>query len=150
VGNGFFNDQKPTIYPVGQAPSALFLGHFSGLGLGLATLNAGSSDGSLITGMASASPQTQSFSTGGLRPTTGFAGDCTGNGFTGLVVGNNADGHLALVLGGAAGLSLSQTLTSAGAPNPTGLSFAGVSDGLLNFYVSTAGREAALSLAFNL
>jgi hypothetical protein len=47
-------------------------------------------------------------------------------------------------------LSLSQTLTSAEAPNPTSLSFAGVSDGLLSFYVSTAGREAALNLAFDL
>src|SRR4029077_6136407 len=84
------------------------------------------------------------------RSTTGFAGDFTGNGFTDLVVGNNGDGHLALLLGGASGLSLSQTLTSAEAPNPTSLSFAGVSDGLLSFYVSTAGREAALNLAFDL
>jgi hypothetical protein len=150
VGSGFFNDQNPTIYPVGQAPSALFLGKFSGLGLGLATLNAGSSDGTLITGLGSSSPLTQTFPTGGDRPTTGFAGDFTGSGFTDLVVGNNGDGHLALLLGGAAGLSLSQTLTSAGAPNPTGLSFAGVSDGLLDFYVSTAGREAATLLAFSL
>src|SRR5262249_55514962 len=33
---------------------------------------------------------------------------------------------------------------------PTSVSFAGVSDGLLSFYVSTAGREAATALAFNL
>ena len=30
------------------------------------------------------------------------------------------------------------------------MSFAGVSDGLLSFYVSTAGREAASNLGFNL
>ena len=30
VGSGFFNDQSPTVYPVGQAPSALFLGNFGG------------------------------------------------------------------------------------------------------------------------
>ena len=59
--------------------------------------------GTLITGPASASPVTQTFATGGLRPTTGFAGDFTGNGFTDLVVGNNGDGHLALLLGGRAG-----------------------------------------------
>ena len=150
IGNGFFNDQSPTIYPVGQVPSALFLGHFSGLGLGLATLNAGSDDGTLITGLGSADPRTETFSTGGDRPTTGFAGDFRSNGFTDLVVGNNGDGHLALLLGGADGLSLSQTLVSAEAPTPTGLSFAGVSRGVLSFYVSTAGHEAALELAFDL
>ena len=41
----------------------------------------------------------QSFPTGGDSPTTGFAGDFTGNGFTDLVVGNNGDGHLALLTG---------------------------------------------------
>ena len=54
----------------------------------------------------------------------GFAGDFTGNGFTDLVVGNNGDGRLALLTGGPGGLSLSQTLSSAEVPNPTGLSFA--------------------------
>ena len=93
---------------------------------------------------------TQSFPTGGDSPTSGFAGDFTGNGFTDLVVGNNGDGQLALLTGGPGGLSLSQTLSSAEAPNPTALSFAGVSDGLLSFYVSTAGHEAATNLAFNL
>src|SRR5262249_7212236 len=152
VGGGFFNDQANAIktYAVGQAPSSLFLGDFNGLGLGVATLNAGSNDGSLITGLNTGSPVRQTFATGGDSPTSGFAGDFTGNGFTDLVVGNNGDGHLALLLGGASGLSLSQTLTSAEAPNPTSLSFAGVSDGLLNFYVSTAGREAAMNLAFDL
>ncbi len=151
AGSGFFNDQSPTVYPVGQAPSALFLGNFGGgAGRGLATLNPGSNDGTLISGLGSANPVTQSFSTGGDRPTAGFAGDFTSNGFTDLVVGNNGDGQLALLTGGPGGLSLTQTLSSAEAPNPTGLSFAGVSDGLLSFYVSTAGHEAALSLAFDL
>jgi len=152
VGGGFFNDQFRAVrtYAVGQGPSSLFLGDFSGLGLGLATLNAGSNNGTLISGAGSANPVIQSFATGGDSPTAGFAGDFTGDGFTDLVVGNNGDGHLALLLGGAGGLSLSQTLVSANAPNPTSLSFAGVSDGLLSFYVSTAGREAATNLAFNL
>src|SRR5262249_30481364 len=114
--------------------SALFLGHFGGgSGQGLATLNAGSNDGTLITGLASGSPTSQTFATGGQQPTTGFAGDFTGNGFTDLVVGNTGDGHLGLLLGGAGGLSLAQTLASAAAPEPTGLSFAGVSDGVLSF-----------------
>ncbi len=152
VGGGFFNDQTSATktYAVGQAPSSLFLGNFNGLGQGLATLNAGSNDGTLISNLDAANPVTQTFATGGDSPTSGFAGDFTGNGFTDLVVGNNGDGHLALLLGGSGGLSLSQTLVSPEAPNPTSLSFAGVSDGQLSFYVSTAGHEAAMNLAFNL
>ena len=57
---------------------------------------------------------------------------------------------LALLIGGPGGLSLFQTLSSAEVPNPTALSFGGVSDGLLSFYVSTAGHEAATNLTFNL
>jgi hypothetical protein len=149
VGGGFFNDQTQAIttIPVGQDPSGLFLGDFNG-GLGLATLNAGSNNGTLISGLGSASPLAQTFPTGGDRPTTGF--EFSNNGFTDLVVGNNADGQLALLTGGPGGLSLSQTISSAEAPNPTALSFGGVSDGLLNFYVSTAGHEAAMDLAFDL
>ena len=149
IGSGFFNDQNPTVYPVGQAPAALFLGNF-GQGLGLATLNAGSNDGTLISGLGSVSPLTQTFATGGERPATGFAGDFTGNGLTDLVVGNSGDGHLALLMAGADGLSLSQTLVSPQAPDPTGLSFGGISGGELSFYVSSAGREAATILAFDL
>ena len=59
VGGGFFNDQPTatTTIPVGQAPSSLFLGNFNGLGQGLATLNAGSNNGTLISGLGTASPQ---------------------------------------------------------------------------------------------
>ena len=40
---------------------------------------------------------TQTFPTGGLRPSSGFAGDFTGNGFTDLVVGNDGDGRVLAV-----------------------------------------------------
>jgi len=152
VGSGFFNDQPQAIktYSVGQDPAALFLGNFSGLGLGLATLNAGSNNGTLISNAGSANPVIQSFATGGNSPITGFAGDFNGNGYTDLVIGNNADGHLALLLGGSGGLSLSQSLSNPAAPNPTAVSFGGLSDGVLSFYVSTAGREAALQMTFDL
>src|SRR5262249_45196071 len=71
VGGGFFNNQPQATrtYAVGQAPSSLFLGNFNGLGQGLATLNSGSNDGTLITGIGLANPVTQSFSTGGDSPT---------------------------------------------------------------------------------
>ena len=151
VGSGFFNDQPQATktYSVGQDPAALFLGNF-GLGLGLATLNAGSNDGTLISDAGSANPVIRSFATGGDSPITGFAGDFSGNGLTDLVVGNNGDGHLALLLGGSDGLSLSQSLSNPAAPNPTAVSFGGVTDGVLSFYVSTAGHESALEMSFDL
>jgi hypothetical protein len=149
VRGGYFDEQPIATYTVGQAPSSLFLDDFNGLGQGLATLNAGSNDGTLISNLGSSNPVVQSFPTGGDSPTSGFAGDFTRDGFTDLVVGNNADGRLALLMGGSGGLSLTQTLYSPEAPAPTGLSFAGVSDGLLSFYVSTAGREAAMNLTFD-
>ena len=152
VGGGFFNDQPSAIktFSTGQGPAALLLGDFNGPNLGIATLNAGSNDGTLISSVGAADPLIQSFATGGDSPTTGFAGDFTGNGFTDLLVGNNGDGHLALLLGGSDGLSLSQSLFSATAPNPTAVSFAGISDGVLSFYVSTAGHDAALEMTFDL
>jgi hypothetical protein len=146
VGGGFFNDQNPTTYAVGQAPSGLFLGHFSGRGTEIAALNAGSNSVSLI----GPGGVTQTIPTGGLRPSSGFAGDFNSNGFTDLVVGNNGDGRLSLLVGGSGGLSLAQTLTSPDAPSPTSLSFGGLSGGVLSFYVASAGREAATSLAFDL
>ena len=123
VGNGYFNDQPQAItkVTVGQAPSALFLGNFDGFGQGLATLNTGSNNGTLISNLGLAEPVTQSFPTGGNSPTSGFAGDFTGNGFTDLVVGNNGDGALALLTGGSGGLTLSQTISSPDAPSPTSL-----------------------------
>ena len=148
IGGGFFNDQPQAVktYPVGQAPDGLFLGNFDGSGTSIAALNAGSNS---ITVIGPAG-QEQTVSTGGTEPTTGFAGDFNGNGLTDLVVGNTADGHLALLMGGSGGLVLSQTITDPAVPEPTGLSFAGVSGGVLSFYATTAGREAATELAFDL
>jgi hypothetical protein len=146
VGSGFFNDTKPVTYPVGQAPSGLFMGNFTGSGTSIATLNSGSDTISLI----GSDGLTQTISAGGLRPVSGFAGDFSNNGFTDLVVGDNGNGTFALFTGGVGALSLSQTITSDDAPSPTSLSFAGVTDGVLSFYASTEGRETATLLAFNL
>ena len=146
-GGGFFS-QTATTYPVGQAPDGLFLGDFSGSGTQIAALNGGSNSISLIN--PSSGGVTQTIPTGGVLPTSGFARDFNGNGFTDLVVGNTADGRIALFTGGAGGLNLSQSTTSAEVPSPTSLSFAGVSGGVLSFYAATAGREAASLLAFNL
>ena len=91
VGSGFFT-QTATTYPVGQAPDGLFLGDFSGSGTQIATLNGGSNTISLIN----PGGVTQTIPTGGVLPTSGFAGDFNGNGFTDLVVGNTADGRISL------------------------------------------------------
>jgi hypothetical protein len=145
VGGGFFG-QNATTYSVGQAPNGLFLGNFTGTGTEIAALNGGSNTISLIgqNGVIETVPA------GGLNPSSGFAGDFTNNGFADLVVGNFADGHLALLLGGPSGLTLSQSLTSDAVPSPTSLSFAGVSGGVVSFYAATAGHEVASLLAFNL
>jgi len=126
----------------------LFLGDFSGSGTQIATLNGGSNTISLIN--PNSGGVTQTIATGGVLPTSGFAGDFSGNGFSDLVVGNTADGRISLFLGGAGGLSLNQSTTSAEVPSPTSLSFAELSGGVLSFYAATAGREAASLLAFNL
>ena len=147
IGSGFFS-QNATTYSVGQAPDGLFLGDFSGSGTQIATLNGGSNSISLIN--PSAGGVIQTIATGGVLPTSGFAGEFTGNGYTDLVVGNTADGRIALFTGGAEGLNLSQSTTSSAVPAPTSLSYAGLSDGVLSFYAATAGREAASLLSFNL
>jgi YVTN family beta-propeller protein len=145
-GGGFFS-QNATTYPVGQAPDGLFMGDFSGSGTQMAALNSGSNTVSVIDPRSGV---TQTIPTGGVFPSSGFSGDFTNNGFTDLVVGNSASGQMALFTGGAGGLSLNQSITSAEVPSPTSLSFAGVSGGVLSFYAATAGREAASLLAFNL
>ena len=97
VGGGFFA-QNATTYSVGQVPDGLFLGDFSGSGTQIAALNGGSNTISLIN--PSTGGVTQTMPTGGVLPTSGFAGDFTGSGFTDLVVGNTADGRISLFLGG--------------------------------------------------
>src|SRR5205823_2474637 len=151
VGGGFFNDQAQATrtYAVGLARGGLFLGIFNG-SPGVATLNAGSNTVTLISNLQSANPLIQTVGSGGQAPVAGFAGDFNGDGFADLVVANNSSGQFGLLLGGAGGLTLNQTLSAAAAPEPTAVSFAGVEDGLLSFYVSTEGREAAFRLSFEL
>ncbi len=78
VGNGFFNDQSPTILPVGTNPSALFVGQFTtGSGQDLVTVNSGSDNLTVISGIGSASPVMQTISSGGIDPTAAFAVNLT-------------------------------------------------------------------------
>jgi hypothetical protein len=125
------------------------VGNFNGT-TGLAVPNAGSNSVTVISNLAAASPRIQSVATGGQTPIAGFVGDFTNNGFTDLVVANNGDGQFSLFLGGAGGLSLAGTLVDPAVPNPTAMSFAGLEDGVLSFYATTEGREAAFRLSFEL
>ena len=151
LGNGFFNDQSPTILPVGTNPSAVFAGQFTtGSGQDLVTVNTGSNSLTLITGLGSASPHMQTMSSGGLDPTTAFAVKLTGNGLEGLVVANNGDGTFSLFEPGENGLALSSVLTSSGLPNPSGLALASFNGANLEFYATTEGEESASLLGFQL
>ena len=93
LGRGFFNDVSPSIVPVSQSPGLIFAGPFEG---GTATdvvaLDPGTGDVTLISGLSTASPTSQVFSSGGLDPVAGFA-VLGSDGFEDLVVANNADGE---------------------------------------------------------
>jgi hypothetical protein len=151
LGNGFFNDQSPVIFPVGTNPSALFVGQFTtGSGPQLVTVNAGSDSLTLISGLTSASPLTQSISSGGMDPTAAFEVDLKGNGLDSLVVANNGDGNISLFQPGDDGLTLSSVLSESGLPNPSGLALASFSGSNLEFYATTEGEESASLLGFQL
>jgi len=151
LGNGFFNDQTPTIYPVGTDPGALFVGQFTGgSGQDLVTVNSGSDNVTVISGLGTTSPTFQSVSTGGVDPIAAFEADVMGNGQDSLIVANNGDGNIALLSGGDNGLSLSSVLSSAGLPNPSGLALASFGGGNVEFYATTEGEESASLLGFQL
>ncbi|MFI5457562.1 MAG: beta strand repeat-containing protein [Isosphaerales bacterium] len=151
IGNGFFNDQNPTIYSVGTNPDALFVGQFTGgSGQELVTVNSGSNNLTLISSLGSGSPQMQSISSGGVDPIAAFAVDLTGNGVDSLVVANNGDGHISLLTAGDNGLALSSVLSSSGLPNPSGLALASFGGGNLEFYATTEGEQSATLLGFQL
>src|SRR5262249_48207644 len=116
VGQGFFNDQNPTIYAVGSDPRPTFVGNFNGQP-DLVTVKAGSNDLTLISGFTGSSPAISTIASGGVSPDTAFAFS-SGSGFEDLVVGNEGDGALALFDGGAAGLSLMSVESEPGLPAP--------------------------------
>ena len=151
LGNGFFNDQSPTILPVGTNPSAIFAGQFTtGLGQDLVTINSGSNSLTLITGLGSDSPVMQTISSGGIDPTTALAVKLTEDGLEGLVVANNGDGNIALFEPGENGLALSSVLSASGLPNPSGLALASFNGANLEFYATNEGEASATLLGFQL
>ena len=145
VGGGFFNDQNPTVFPVGNSPGPIFVGNFNG-SPGLLTVNSGSNDLTLITDFTGSSPP-RTFDSGGLDPVAAHHVPSS-NGFDDLIVANNDDGHVALLEGSAEGLILEpdiQTLL-----NPTALAFSSFTGGQVEVYAATEGSEAATLLTFQL
>jgi len=151
LGNGFFNDQSPIIYPVGTDPSRLYVGNFTaGSGLDLVTINAGSNTLTQISGLSVGSPVERSISTGGTDPTAGLMVGLASNTQDDLMVANNGDGNIALFQPGDNGLALSSVLSASGLPNPSSLAFASFNGGNLEFYATTEGEASASLLGFQL
>ena len=152
VGQGFFNDQSPRVYAVGNDPVASFVGSFDsnfGSNTDLVTVNAGSNDLTLISGFEGFNPVTTTIASGGIDPTTAFDFS-SGDGFEDLVVGNTGDGVLALFEGGPGSLSEDSAETEPNLPAPTSLVFAGLAGREVQFYAATEGREAAALVALSL
>jgi hypothetical protein len=148
VGQGFFNDQNPTIFDVGSNPGPILVGNFDGKP-DLVAVNAGSNSLTLISDFTGPDPVTTSISSGGLDPVAAFEFS-SGSGFDNLVVANNGDGTFALLEGGPDGLNLTATETEPGVPNPTDLAFLAFTGGQVQFYAATEGSEAATLLTFQL
>ena len=147
VGGGFFNDQNPRVFPVGNGPGPLFVGNFDG-SPGLLTVNSGSNDLTLISDFMGSHPVTTPISSGGLDPVAAVEFS-SGSGFDNLVVANNGDGTFALLEGGPDGLNRTSTETEPGL-NPTDLAFLAFTGGLVQFYAATEGSETATLLTFQL
>ncbi len=149
IGNGFFDDQNPTVYAVGTNPSSLFVGNFTGaLGQEIATVNSGSNTVSLVSNLGSASPVTQSVSSGGTDPAAAFM--VPGTGAASLVVANSGNGSISLFEGGENGLSLNSVLSTAGLPNPSALALASFGTSGLEFWATNDGEQSASLLGFQL
>ena len=98
VGGGFFNDQNPTVFPVGSslAPCSSATSTASPT---CWSVNSGSNDLTLISDFMGSHPVTTTFASGGLDPVAAFEFS-SGSGFDNLVVANNGDGHVCLLEGG--------------------------------------------------
>ncbi len=150
LGNGFFNDQSPAVFPVGTDPSQVYIGNFTGgAGQDIATINAGSNSVSLLADLGSSSPVSQSISSGGLDPTAGFA-VLPGTTAASLVVANSASGSVSLFEGGDNGFSLNSVLSTSGLPNPSALALASFNSSGIEFWTTNDGEQSASLLGFNL
>jgi hypothetical protein len=148
VGNGFFNDQNSRTFPVGSDPGQILVGNFlPGQGTEILTVNRGSNDVTVISDFTSSTFRIDTFSTGGEEPVAAFAVRLAGQALESLVVANSGDGLFTL-LGGTEGLELEQTLSNPALSEPSALALAALTGSEVSFYATTAGMEAAFTLAF--
>ncbi len=150
VGDGFFNDSDPTVFPLNESPGLIFAGSFeSGAGLDVIALDPGTSNVTLITGLSTGAIAQQVISSGGSDPVAALALRGS-NGFDDLVVANNGDGKVSLFQGSADGLILEEVDSLPGDLSPTGLGIAsrGIDD--LFVYATTENADTASLLLFSL
>jgi hypothetical protein len=147
IGNGFFNDQGPIVYPVGTNPTSVFVGNFtSGPGQEIAVIDSGSNTVSLVSNLGSVTPLTQSISSGGIDPEAAFV--VPGASADSLVVANSGNGSISLFEGGANGLSLDSVLSTSGLPNPSALALASFSSSGIEFWTTNDGEQHASLVGF--
>jgi hypothetical protein len=148
VGNGFFNDQNPRTFPVGNDPTSVLIGNFlAGMGTEIVTINQGSNDVTVISDFNSNAPVFQTFATGGEEPVAAFAVSLTGDGLESLAIANSGDGLFTL-LGGTEDLAVEATVFNPALTEPSALALAAVSGNAVSFYATTAGLDVAFTLAF--
>jgi hypothetical protein len=154
LGNGDGTFQPAAEYAVGQSPKGIVAGDFTGDGhLDLAVANAGSNDVSILLGNGDGTFQIQRTYPVGTKPWAIMTGDFTGDAIADLAVANAGSDDVSILLGNGDGTFPIQRTYVMGEPPTivaTGESLAGISGGVLNFSMSTAGREAALQQAFDL
>jgi hypothetical protein len=150
LGNGAFNTTDPTIFEVGNDPQDMLVGQFDRRPqLDLVTVNSGSDNLTLIDGVLTSTPTTQTISSGGATPDAAFAFDGE-NGMMDLIVANSGDGRLAFLQAGNSGLQIAGVVSPSNLPDPTSL-IPGSSEGdEINFLAATAGEDAAELLSFDL
>ncbi len=133
--------------PTGIDPGSVLVGNFTGQPgqLDMVTVNAGSNDLTQYLDINGGGDVAQTIPSDGAVPVAAVEGDF-GGGATDLLVANNADGHLALFVGGAGGLNLSSTFEEAGLANPTALAV----DSSGSVFGTSEGVAAAVAVVLGL
>jgi len=133
--------------PTGIDPNSVLVGNFTGQPgqLDMVTVNSGSNDLTQYLDINGGGNVAQTIPSGGAVPVAAVEGDFGGEA-TDLLVANNADGHLALFVGGAGGLNLSSTFEEAGLANPTALAV----DSSGSVFGASEGVAAAVAVVLGL